>query len=439
MTDEDRYGGYTPARATRFYIPLFLQAFAQSLTYPLVASIVSHGIYGDETFAAYALGQNVMFMISSLGGGLVMTGMVFARTLSGYRSFVRLNNWMTCVLLVLQTLMSLPPFDALLFRDFLNLPEHLIPIARRTLFWGFLMQGAFFLRNVPLVVLFNNRASAEATLATIVRIVLTLLAPVPFIHFGLVGDQWGLAVTTAACFVELALTSYFARPYVRALKDDHDFDVAEDCSALRQFRFTLPLSLGAFLLAASPFMIAAFVNRTADGVQMLAIHYATIGLANPVSYGAFRMQAVAIQFPPEYRKDWRVVRYAVVAGLFLGIIPLAVALPGVSDWYFHVAQGIPAANVKFAQILMCCYALWPVFQCVRGYAEGYAAWLKHPSAILFGQLAHAGTMLVALALAFHFGLPGWAMACLSIFAATFATIGAVSGAIRHFRAQSSAA
>ena len=83
MTDEDRYGGYTPGRATRFYIPLFLQAFAQSLTYPLVAAIVSHGRYGDETYAAYALGQNVMFMIGALGGGLVMTGMVFARTLAG--------------------------------------------------------------------------------------------------------------------------------------------------------------------------------------------------------------------------------------------------------------------------------------------------------------------------------------------------------------------
>ena len=56
MTDEDRYGGYTPGRATRFYIPLLLQAFSQSLTYPLVASIVAHGEYGVKTLTAFAQG-----------------------------------------------------------------------------------------------------------------------------------------------------------------------------------------------------------------------------------------------------------------------------------------------------------------------------------------------------------------------------------------------
>ena len=434
MTDEDRYGGYTPARATRFYIPLFLQAFAQSLTYPLVAAIVSHGRFGDETYAAYALGQNVMFMIGALGGGLVMTGMVFARTLSGYRSFIRMNTWMMCVLLAVQTLLALPPFDAILFRSFLNLPEHLVPIARRTLFWGFVMQGFFFLRNVPLVVLFNNRASAEATLATIVRIGLTLLAPVPFIHFGLTGDMWGLAATTAACGVELVLSHIFARKFVRQLETDADFATGtEDTSALRQFRFTVPLSLGGFLLAASPFLIATFVNRTADGVQMLAIHYATIGLANPVSYGAFRMQAVAIQFPPESPGDRRVVRYAVGVGCILAVIPLLVALPGVSGWYFHSVQNIPASNVRFARIVMCCYAAWPVFQCVRGYSEGFAAWRKQPSAVLYGQVAHAGTLLGALAVAWCLGMPGWSMGFIALFCATLATIVAIRTALRFAR------
>ena len=436
MTDEDRYGGYTPARATRFYIPLFLQAFAQSLTYPLVAAIVSHGRYGDEPYAAYALGQNVMLVIGALGGGRGMTGMVFARTLAGYRSFIRMNTWMMCVLLGIQMLLSLPPFDTILFKSFLNLPDHLVPIARRTLFWGFLMQGFFFLRNVPLVVLFNNRASAEATLATVVRIGITLLAPVPFVHYGLTGDMWGLAATTAACGVELVLSHVFARKFVRKLETAADFSTPEeDTSAFRQFRFTIPLSLGGFLLASSPFLIATFVNRTADGVQMLALHYATIGLANPVSYGAFRMQAVAIQFPPEYDGDRRVVRYAVCAGLLLGLIPLVAALPGVSDWYFHTVQNIPAQNVRFAQIVMCCYAAWPVFQCVRGHAEGHAAWLKQTSAILVGQIAHASTIVLALTLAWHLGMPGWTMGCAALFCATLATIAAIKTALRFFGAR----
>ena len=91
MTDDDRTGGFTPLRATKFYIPLLLQAFSQCLTYPLVAAIVSHGELGVKGYAAFAQGQTVMFMIGALGSGLVLTGMVHARTRAGYLCFRRLN------------------------------------------------------------------------------------------------------------------------------------------------------------------------------------------------------------------------------------------------------------------------------------------------------------------------------------------------------------
>ena len=72
-------GGFTPARATRFFVPLLLQAFSQCLTYPLVAAIVSHGELGVKGYAAFAQGQTVMFMIGALGSGLVLTGRARAR------------------------------------------------------------------------------------------------------------------------------------------------------------------------------------------------------------------------------------------------------------------------------------------------------------------------------------------------------------------------
>ena len=69
-------GGFTPMRATRFFVPLLLQAFSQCLTYPLVAAIVSHGELGVKGYAAFAQGQTVMFLIGALGSGLVLTGIV---------------------------------------------------------------------------------------------------------------------------------------------------------------------------------------------------------------------------------------------------------------------------------------------------------------------------------------------------------------------------
>ncbi|MGN0847498.1 MAG: hypothetical protein ACI4RA_08975 [Kiritimatiellia bacterium] len=437
MTDEERYGGYTPGRATRFYIPLMLQAFSQSLTYPLVAGIAAHGEFGEGTYAAFAQGQTIMFMIGALGGGLVMTGMVFARTLAGFRAFVRVNTWMMIALLLAQTLLAVPPFDALIFRRYLGLAPHLVETARWTLFWGFVMQGAFFLRNVPLVVLFNNRESGLATLATAVRILLTIGASAAFLPLGLVGAGWALVATTIPCIVELLLSHVFARRYVRRLRDSAAGDAADDapCDAPRQFRFTLPLSLGGFLLATAPSVIAAFVNRTADGISMLAIHYATIGFANPVGYAAFRMQAVAIQFPPEYAGDRRVVRYAACAGLVLGLVPLVIALPGVGDWLFLNFMNLQPQNIRPARVVMCCYAAWPVFQCVRGYFEGHAAWLKHPTAVLVGQLVYLTGLTATLALAFALGAPGWIMGFAAVFCATLATIAALVRSLRAFKAQ----
>lgn len=420
MTDEDRTGGFTPARATRFYVPLLVQAFSQCLTYPLVAAIVSHGPLGVDTLTAFAQGQTVMFLIGAIGGGLIMTGMVFARTIAGYRNFIRLNTWMMSVLLAIQAVAAIPPFDALIFRRLLNLPPDLAEVARQTLLWGIPLQAAFFVRNVPLVALFNARASAAANNATFIRILLTIIASYAFVKIGWTGAMWGLAAMTIPTFAELAFTHLFARRYVRELRDDAPAD-----SAATQFRFTMPLALGGFLLAAAPFMVATFVGRTADHVAMLSIHYVTIGLANAVGYAALRMQAVTIQFPPEHDGDRRVLRYAVVAGLVLGVLNLLPSLPGISDWYFHTVQSIPTENLGKARIAMLIYAVWPVLQTIRGNAEGFAAVRKRPGAVLSGQIAYLATLVAVLAATLRLGMPGWLMGVTAILSATVATTVAV--------------
>ena len=109
MTDEDRYGGYTPMRAARFYVPLLLQAFSQSLTYPLVGAIASRGIFGVDELTAFTQGQIAMFFLGAIGGGLVTTGMVFTRTRAGYVFFRTLNTWMMLALIAVQIVCALGP------------------------------------------------------------------------------------------------------------------------------------------------------------------------------------------------------------------------------------------------------------------------------------------------------------------------------------------
>ena len=413
---------FSVGSVTRFYVPLLLQGFSQSLAYPLVAGIVTHGKFGVDALTAFSQGLMVMFVIGAIGGGLVTTGLVFAKTWMGYVAFKRLNTLMMAALLAIQCVVAMPPFSDWMFAGLFNLPPELAQIASRTLLFGVLMNGLFFLRNVPMVVLFDNLESAKANYATFIRLVATFALAAAFPRIGLAGPWWGLAALTFGVGLEFAATWLFARPYVARLPNRPR---SEETKALpniprltiEQFRFTLPLSLGGFLLMLSPVAIAAFVGRTADPKDMLAIHYVTLGIANPVAFAALRMQTVAIKFPPEHAGDRRLLVYAVVAGLLLGVVPLAFSTPLVGDWYFGTYQNVPPRIVGTARLAVGIYSLIAVVQAVRARVEGLAALAKRPKAIMAGQIAYTASLFAVCSMLLPVGVPGWAMAVAAIFIA----------------------
>ena len=426
-------------RVTRFYVPLMLQAFSQSISYPLVASIVTHGPLGVDALTGFAQGQAVMFMIGLLGGGLITTGMVHAHDWSGYRAFRRLNSWMMVSLLALQCVPAVHPLDKLVFRGALNLSPELAEIARWTLLGGVVMNMGFFLRNIPLVVLFNNLESGKANNATFVRIIFTLICALTFPGLGLTGPWWGLAAMSAGVFTEWGITWWYARPYVRALAENRGMlpwkrKGQEDLMAAKrrwllvagQFRFMLPLSLGSFVLAISPLAMAGFVGRAAISPEvMLATHYVTIGVANPVGFAALRMQAVAIAFPPERRGDLRTLWYALGAGAVYGALLWGFSMPAVANAYFGSYQNVRPENLGFARAAVAAYGCWPMLQAVRARIEGIAAVRKRPGAVMAGQVTYLVSLVTALAVMLHFGVMGWKMAVAGIYVATLSTIAAV--------------
>jgi hypothetical protein len=415
-------GKFSVGSVTRFYIPLLLQGFSQSLAYPLVAGIVTHGQHGVDALTAFSQGQMVMFMIGAIGGGLITTGLVFAKTWMGYVAFKRLNALMMAALLAVQCVVAMPPFSDWIFSGLFNLPDDLAHMASRTLLFAAVMNGLFFLRNVPMVVLFNNLDSAKANYATLIRLVVTFALAVSFPRLGLVGPWWGLAALTFGVGVELVATWLFARPYVALLPNRPKSGDARPLPniprlTLEQFRFTLPLSLGGFLLMLSPVAIAAFVGRTADPKDMLAIHYVTLGVANPVAFAALRMQTVAIKFPPEYPGDRRLLAYAVVAGLLLGVLPLAFSTPLVGEWYFGSYQNVPPRIVDTARFAIALYSLITVVQTIRARVEGLAVLAKRPKTIMAGQMAYTVSLFTVCAILLPMGVPGWAMAVTAIYIA----------------------
>ena len=416
---------FSIANVTRFYVPLLLQAFSQSLTYPLVAGIVTHGAFGVNALTAFSQGQMIMFMIGALGGGLVMTGMVFARTWYGYVSFRRLNAIMMAVLLAVQCIPTIAPLNRWLFEGFFALPPDLAETARWTLLFGVVMNASFFLRNVPMVVLFNNYESGKANNATFIRIAVTLACAALFPKLGWVGAGWGLFALTLGTCVELLVTWLYARPYVAQLPNRPDetskipnLQTSQTFSLTwEQFHFTLPLSLGGFLLMLSPLIIAAFVGRTANSADMLAIHYVTLGVANPVAYAALRMQAVSIQFQPEYEGDRRLLVYAVIAGLCLGIIPFVFSLPVVGNWYFGHYQNVPNRILDTVRLAIGIYSFICMIHAVRGRIEGIAAARKCPKAVMAGQIFYTVGLFTTCAILLPLGCAGWAIAVSAIFVA----------------------
>ena len=414
----DANDDYTPWRAAKFYIPLLIQAVSQSLTYPLVAAIVSHGKNGVVDLAAFAQGLAVMFVIGALGGGLLTTGMVFGRDAEGFRQFKRLNLFVTLVLVVLQGLACVHPFDTVMFHKLLGLQAPMDETAREVLFYSIPLQLFFFLRNAPLVALYNARASAAANWATLCRIGLTaMLAPL-FVWLGWTGPLMGTLAMTGPVLIETVLAQLLAAPYIRALKHD-----AQQSAGIRtQFLFSVPLSFGGVLLAVSGFMIGAFIARAPEPTRMLPIHYVTMGVVNPVGFAAWRMQAVALSFPPRNKNDHRIFKFALVAGCLLSFFPLIGQIPFVARWYFGSIQNLPLTDIPLAMRAMLLVSVLPIIQSLRGHAEGLAAWRKRPNAILAGQAMNLASLVCTLFVATNLGVAGYLMGVIAILVAVFMTL-----------------
>ena len=389
----------------KFYIPLGVQGISMSLTYPLVGSVVSHGRFGAEEYSVFAQAQSVMFLVASVGNGLVTTGMIFARTRTGMRNFVRLSFFLAFVACLLQLACALPPLDSLILGRLYHLEGELFDVARQSLLFSIPMNFAFFARNPYLANLFSEKRSDKAILATFFRIGLTWAGSIVFVRLGLTGWKWGLSLTTVAVIIESFLCRLFALPYIRRLEDTPGAEIA---SVLRQCAFTIPLSLGGTMINISTVMVAIFLTLTPDPITSRTIHYVVMGIINPFNAAALRMQSTTIAFPPEKYGKTRIAAFAVGIGLLFCSVSFGV-------------QTLSPEQISFAMNAMLIVAAAPVIQSLRGNAEGLAALRRRPNATLSGQMAYLATLVCVFFLLVRFApVKGYVMGAISIVAAQFA-------------------
>jgi hypothetical protein len=385
---------------TRFFVPLAIQAVSQSLSYPLVAMVASRGAGGPLNLAGLAQSNTVMFFIGMIAISSVTTGMVYAKTREGYEKF----RWVTLAtgfaVIAVQAVLCIPVVSHLLFGRLIGLSPAIERPAHITLLCSIPLQFLFFFRIPYFVVMYGGHATGIASLATILRIILTALLSLLFCVLELVGPIWAVVCLSLPVAVEVLVSAWFAAPFLRSLKPSP----TRSPSAGEIFLFNLPLSVGGYFLSASAIILAGFIARAPDPDRILPIYYLALGLASPMAFAATRIQTIVLTFPPQSLRDSRTLRFALKAGVILGILPLIFILPGLIEFYYVKLQKLSLQDLHLVRLTALFLIFFPLSVAIRAQREGLAAWLKKPTTVLAGHAVFMATIIVTGLLLLKFGI-----------------------------------
>ena len=386
---------------TRFFAPLALQAASQGLTYPLVAMVASRGPLGPLALAGLAQSNTLMYMLGTFGFGLVTAGMVFGGTRKGYRQFRAVTLGLGLLVTLFQALLCLPRMAHLLFGQLIGLPPSIEDPAAMTLMATVPLQFLFFTRIPYQVAMYNARATGKASLATILRIILTAILSPLFCMAGAVGPLWAVLCLSVPVGLEVAASAWLARPYLARMIDSETVPTKKEI-----FLFNLPLSIGGYLLSLSSILLGAFIARAPNPERMLPAYYLALGLATPVAYGATRVLEVVLAFPPVFESDRRTLEFAVAAGAVLGLLPLLFILPGLSELYYVRLQNLDPGSLPLVRGAALALALYPMCVAVRAQGEGIASRAGMPMIVIAGQAMFMITILLTGCVLLSFGING---------------------------------
>jgi hypothetical protein len=397
-------------RLARFFFPLAVQAASQSLCYPLVAMVATRGPGGPLDLAGLAQSNTVLFFLGMFAISLIPTGMVFARTREGYRQFYRMSLAAGLCASAAQAVLCLPGISHLLFGRLIGLPPSIEAPAQITLLASIPLQLLFFSRIPYFVVMYLGQATGIASLATIGRVALTAVLSPVFCLAGLVGPVWAVVALTLPVGIEAVVSWAFARPYLKSQPRD-----PENAPRLWDLlRFTLPLTVGGYFLSLSTILLAGIIARAPEPERMLPVYYLALGLASPVAFAGTRLQTIVLAFPPADRNRRQTLRFALAAGVLLGLLPLVFTLPGPAELYYVRLQNLNPDDLEWARQTAVALVLLPLAVALRAQSEGLAAWRKKPLIVLGGHAVFLLTTAIIGMVGLKAGMPGCLIGAVSL-------------------------
>lgn len=417
---------------TLFFIPLALQAASQSLSYPLIAMVAAHGPGGALNLAGVAQANIVMFLVGTLGAGLVTAGMVFARTRQGYARFLGINRLFSLASALIQAVICFPAVSRLVFGRMLGLPPSIQAAATEAFPLTIVLNLLFYARNPYQVLLYNNAASGRASLATFARIGVTLALSPMFCRYGLVGPLWAMVCQAIPVALEVVMSWWYSRPFAAALADDG----RPPTSRKEMLLFSLPLSLGGLLMTTAGMILGGVIARSGQPERMLPVYYLAVGIANPAAYAATRVENVVIAYPPAARDDTRTLRFSIIAGAIVSVIPLVFQLPWLAEWYYHSVQRLPLGDLSLVRTTALLLVAFPFTAGLRCHREGLAALAHRTPTILAGDMTYIAALAVASSACLTLKVPGNVIGPLVIAFSNVASLGMLVFLLRERTASS---
>jgi len=365
--------------------------------------VASRGPGGPLNLAGLAQAITVMFFLGMIAISSVTTGMVYAKTREGYQKFRKVTLLTATGVIAIQGILSIPVLSHLLFGRLIGLPPSIEQPASTVFMISIPLQFLFFMRLPYFVVMYLGKATGKASLATIVRILLTAMLSLLFCTLEMIGPIWAVVCLTIPVAMEVLISRIFANPFLKSLESCPE----DPPGAMEIFKFNLPLSVGGYFLSASAVILAAFIARSPDPDRILPVYYLALGLANPVAFAATRIQTIVLAFPPQSVKDRRTFRFCLGAGAVLGILPLIFILPGLAEFYFIKLQKLGAQDLPLVRLTAISLICFPFSVAIRAQSEGLAAWSKKPITVLAGHAMFMVTIITTGFVLFFLGTPGY--------------------------------
>lgn len=385
----------TQRELAAYFVPLALQIFTQGATHNLVAMVASRGADGALGFAGLAQANRINFLLGAFTAGLLTAGMVYGKSRAGRVRFGRAAVVAIGGVTAIHCVLNIPPVSRFIFYTLMGLPPAIARNARWAFLLGIPVQVLFAARLPSFATLFLHRATAKAYLATVVRIAFTLGLSIVFVKAGRVGVRWAMVCMVIPVAFEVVGLHVLARPYVRKLPASEEGLPG----VLPMLGFAATFSVGKVLIALSNWLMAGIIARAPEPERVLPVYSVLMVLVGPIAYSATRMQALVVAFSDRDRRPQR--RFALWAGTILGVVPLVVHLPLLSQWYFLGIQRLPAADMLLVAYVGLTLIPFPFLVALRSYAEGLAAVRKRPLAVLAGEITYlAAVVTTGVALLF---------------------------------------